>query len=101
MNLRTLRIGPRLALGFGFVLLACIATLVATFVATTRQRDALQQALEHAAARQGEAEQVRGALFRSAVAMRNMALIVGRFPSPQIDRLDEPRRKDPRGAIFR
>jgi methyl-accepting chemotaxis protein len=74
MNLRQLPVGLRLALGFGLILLACIALLAASFSAASTQRDSLTQALRQAGAQQALAGIMRDSLFRSAVAVRNMGL---------------------------
>ncbi len=74
MNLRTLPIGLRLGVGFGAVLLACVALLAAAHLSADRQRRALVETLDAASARAQQAEAVRAALFRGAVAMRNTAL---------------------------
>jgi methyl-accepting chemotaxis protein len=74
MNLRQIRIGPRLGLCFALILLACIGLLAASFVAALAQRDALALALGQAGAQQAQAGSMRTSLFRSAVAIRNMGL---------------------------
>jgi methyl-accepting chemotaxis protein len=74
MNLRNLRIGTRLGLGFGLILLLASATLFGAMWSQAASRDALKQALQRAAAQQRQAVDMRLALLGGAVAMRNMGL---------------------------
>ena len=74
MQLRDLRIGPRLGLGFGLILLAFVATVAAAVYSGQRQREALTLGLQKAAEQQALASAMRDALLSSAVAMRNMGL---------------------------
>jgi len=74
MNLRDLKIGLRLGLGFGITLLAAIALLVGALISNSVSRNALLQTLQRAAAQQALAVDMRNALLSSAVAVRNMGL---------------------------
>ena len=74
MNLRNLRIGMRLGLGFGLILLLATVTLLGATRSQTAGRDALKQSLQRAAAQQQLAVDMRLALLSSAVAVRNMGL---------------------------
>lgn len=74
MKLRNLPIGLRLGFGFGVILLSCMAMVAVGLVNSGIQRDALAQELQRAAAHQSLAEEMRTALFGSAVAIRNMGL---------------------------
>ncbi|MGS0757847.1 hypothetical protein ACVBEH_26170, partial [Roseateles sp. GG27B] len=74
MNLRQMKIGLRLGLGFGLILLAAIAMLAGTLISNNVSRNALLNTLQHAAERQDLAFIMRAALLRSAVAMSNMGL---------------------------
>ena len=74
MNLRQMKIGLRLGLGFGLILLAAMAMLAGTLISNNVSRNALLTTLQHAADRQAQAVGMRAALLRSAVAMRNMGL---------------------------
>ena len=74
MNLRDLKIGTRLGLGFGAILLSASAMLVATQLSSNAARGNLLQTLQRAAAQEQEAVAMRQALMSSAVAVRNMGL---------------------------
>ncbi len=74
MQLRDLRIGPRLGLGFGAILLALVATVATVVYSGQQQRQALAQGLQRSAEQQALAASMRDALLSSAVAMRNMGL---------------------------
>ncbi|MBP6765372.1 MAG: MCP four helix bundle domain-containing protein [Rubrivivax sp.] len=74
MDLRDLHIGPRLGLGFGVILVAFVATVATGVISGNRQREALAHTLQHVAAQQALAADMREALLSSAVAMRNMGL---------------------------
>ncbi len=74
MNLRQMKIGLRLGLGFGLILLAAIAMLAGALVSNSVSRSNLLLTLQHATDRQDLAVSMRAAQMRSAVAMRNMGL---------------------------
>ncbi len=74
MNLRHLKIGPRLGLGFALILLAACALLAGALVSSSASRNALLDTLQRAAARQDLAVAMHTALLNSAVAVRNMGL---------------------------
>ncbi|ALT78624.1 methyl-accepting chemotaxis protein [Paucibacter sp. KCTC 42545] len=74
MNLRDMKIGPRLGLGFGAILLAAIAMLVGALLSNGSSRAALLDTLQRSAAQQDMAVQMHNALLSSAVAVRNMGL---------------------------
>jgi methyl-accepting chemotaxis protein len=74
MQLRDLRIGPRLGMGFGVILLAFVVTVAMAVYSGQRQREALALGLQKAAEQQVLAAAMRDALLSSAVAMRNMGL---------------------------
>jgi methyl-accepting chemotaxis protein len=74
MNLRHLKIGLRLGLGFAVILLAACALLAGTLISSGASRSALLDTLQRAAARQDLAVDMRTALLSSAVAVRNMGL---------------------------
>ncbi|MFG6487776.1 methyl-accepting chemotaxis protein [Roseateles sp. BYS78W] len=94
MNLRNLNIGPRLALGFGVILIAASAMVVGALVASGASRGALLDTLQQAAARQELAVEMQAHLLSSAVAVRNMGL------QSEVDGVqrDEKRAKDERAA---
>ncbi|MBC7378040.1 MAG: HAMP domain-containing protein [Burkholderiaceae bacterium] len=74
MNLRHFRIGTRLGLGFGLVLLLLIAAIGSAIGLSTLQRKSSAQALDIAVAKERLTGDMRAALLESAVAMRNVAL---------------------------
>jgi methyl-accepting chemotaxis protein len=74
MNLRDIKIGPRLGLGFAVIVLAASAMLVGALVSSGHSRTALLDTLQRAAAQQELAVEMRNALLSSAVAVRNMGL---------------------------
>ncbi len=74
MNLSDFKIGTRLGLGFGLILLSASAMLVGTQLSSNAARTNLLQTLQRAAAQEQEAVTMRQALMSSAVAIRNMGL---------------------------
>jgi methyl-accepting chemotaxis protein len=74
MNVRQLRIGARLALGFGLVMAMLVAALAASLVANHRLRTDLQHDVGTASAKERASGEMRAALFEAAVAMRNVVL---------------------------
>jgi methyl-accepting chemotaxis protein len=74
MNLRDMKIGLRLGLGFGVILLAAALMLMGALVSNSISRTALLETLQKAAVQQDLAESMRQALLSSAVSVRNMGL---------------------------
>lgn len=74
MNLRNMKIGLRLGLGFGLILLAAIVMLVGAMLSNGASRTALLETLQRAAAQEDVANEMRNSLLSSAVAVRNMGL---------------------------
>jgi methyl-accepting chemotaxis protein len=74
MNLRDMKIGLRLALGFGLILLAASVLLAGALVSNGSSRVVLLETLQRAAAQQDMAVEMRHALISSAVSIRNMGL---------------------------
>ncbi|MFZ4626588.1 MAG: methyl-accepting chemotaxis protein, partial [Rhodoferax sp.] len=74
MNLRDLKIGLRLAIGFGLILLAASILLAGALVSNGSSRAALLETLQRAAEQQAVAVEMRHALISSAVSVRNMGL---------------------------
>ena len=74
MNLRDMKIGLRLGLGFGVILLAAALMLMGALVSNSISRAALLETLQKAAVQQDLAESMRQALLSSAVSVRNMGL---------------------------
>jgi methyl-accepting chemotaxis protein len=74
VNLRDMKIGLRLGLGFGLILLAASVMLLGTLISNGSDRATLLQTLQRAMAQQDLAEDMRKSLLSSAVAVRNMGL---------------------------
>ncbi|MGH8808595.1 MAG: methyl-accepting chemotaxis protein, partial [Noviherbaspirillum sp.] len=74
MNLRSLRIGTRLTIGFGIILTMLIAVLAADNVVSTRNREAMIAGLEVSNAKSALAGTVKSALLEGGIAMRNIGL---------------------------
>jgi methyl-accepting chemotaxis protein len=74
MNVRDMRIGLRLGLGFGMILLVASIMLMGTIASNASSRAALLGTLQRAAVQQDLAETMRNALLSSAVSVRNMGL---------------------------
>ncbi|MET0517616.1 MAG: methyl-accepting chemotaxis protein [Burkholderiaceae bacterium] len=69
-----MKIGPRLGLGFGVILLAASAMLAGSLLGNAASRSALLDTLQRAAAQQETAVEMHKRLLSSAVAVRNMGL---------------------------
>ncbi|WP_318013824.1 methyl-accepting chemotaxis protein [Paucibacter sp. DJ2R-2] len=74
MNLRDMKIGPRLGLGFGAILLAAIVLLLGALLSNRSSRATLLETLQRSVAREELAFEMRNSLLSSAVAVRNMGL---------------------------
>ncbi|APW42301.1 methyl-accepting chemotaxis protein [Rhodoferax saidenbachensis] len=74
MNLRDMKIGLRLGLGFAVILLAAAAMVSGALISNSLGRAALLETLQRAAVQQDLAEEMRQALLSSAVSIRNMGL---------------------------
>lgn len=74
MNLRDMKIGPRLGLGFGLILLAASGMLIGTIVSNGSSRAALLDTLQKASDQQELAVGMRDSLLSSAISVRNMGL---------------------------
>jgi methyl-accepting chemotaxis protein len=74
MNLRNVRIGVRLAIGFGVILALLTVVVVTGNVINGNNTNTLTKALEATNAKTSLAYEMRGALLETAVAMRNTAL---------------------------
>jgi methyl-accepting chemotaxis protein len=74
MNLRNMKIGLRLGVGFGLILLAAALMLSGALISNSARRTALLDTLQKAADQQTLAESMREALLKSAVSVRNMGL---------------------------
>ena len=74
MNLRSLRIGTRLAIGFGTILAMLIVALAADNVVSARNREAMIAGLEVSNAKSALAADIKSALLEGGIAMRNIGL---------------------------
>ncbi len=74
MSLRSVRIGVRLGVGFGIILLLASLMLAGAMWSQKASRDALKTSLQRAAANEQMAAAMRLALMSGAVSVRNMGL---------------------------
>jgi len=74
MKLRSLRIGTRLAIGFGIILAMLVVALGADSIVSTRNREAMIAGLEVSNAKSALAVDIKGALLEGGIAMRNIGL---------------------------
>jgi methyl-accepting chemotaxis protein len=74
MNLRNLKIGLRLGLGFGLTLAAAVLMMVGAIYSLGASRTELLQSLQKADAQQDVAAEMQNALLNSAISVRNMGL---------------------------
>jgi methyl-accepting chemotaxis protein len=77
------KIGTRLGLGFGVILLLVIGVLVADILISARTRQAQNAGLERANAKAVQANAMRGALLEGGIAMRNVGL---QYSTPDMQR---------------
>jgi methyl-accepting chemotaxis protein len=83
MNLRTVKIGTRLGIGFGIILVMVVCVLVADIVISARGRQQQNNGLQHANAKAVLANTMRGALLEGGIAMRNVGL---QYSTPDMQR---------------
>ncbi|WP_292932490.1 methyl-accepting chemotaxis protein [Noviherbaspirillum sp.] len=74
MNFRSLRIGARLAIGFGIMLAILIVVLAADNLISTRNREAMIAGLEVSNAKSSLAGSIKSTLLEGGIAMRNIGL---------------------------
>ena len=74
MNLRSLRIGARLGIGFGVILAILIMVMIASSVLSANNRDRLIAGLGAANAKVMLATKMKSALLESGIAMRNIGI---------------------------
>ncbi|HJV86158.1 MAG TPA: methyl-accepting chemotaxis protein [Noviherbaspirillum sp.] len=74
MDFRSLRIGTRLAIGFGIILAMLIMVLAADNMVSTRNREAMIAGLEVSNAKSSLAGAIKSALLEGGIAMRNIGL---------------------------
>ncbi len=72
MSLRTLRVGPRLALGFGVVLAILVGVAAASIIITEINKNRLLTGIETANAKAELVEAMKSGLLQGGIAMRNM-----------------------------
>ncbi|HJV85137.1 MAG TPA: methyl-accepting chemotaxis protein [Noviherbaspirillum sp.] len=74
MNLRTVKIGARLAIGFGIILVLVVCVLLADIVISANGRKTQNEGLKHASAKSAVAGAMRSAVLEGGIAMRNVGL---------------------------
>lgn len=74
MNFRNLRIGTRLAAGFGIILVILAAMVVVSVVLNSQNKQQLIEGLEGADAKRVLAATMKSALLEAGIAMRNIGL---------------------------
>ena len=74
MNLRSLRIGTRLAIGFGLILATLIVVLAADNIVSTRNRERMIEGLEVSNMKASLAADIKSALLEGGIAMRIIGL---------------------------
>ncbi|MGB7479118.1 MAG: HAMP domain-containing protein, partial [Burkholderiaceae bacterium] len=74
MNLRGLRIGTRLGIGFGLILLILVSVLVIGNISSTRNSNQLAHGLQVANAKSVLAAAMKSAMLEGGIAMRNIGL---------------------------
>ena len=92
MNLRDLRIGLRLGLGFGVILLAAAGMLLGALISVSSSRSALLETLQRAGAQQDLAVEMRDSMLSSAISVRNMGL-QSKIEAVQKDEADAKRHR--------
>ncbi|WP_158590415.1 methyl-accepting chemotaxis protein [Noviherbaspirillum cavernae] len=83
MNLRNVKIGARLGLGFGVLLTWVVVVLVAGIVISDNARRSHNDATEHANAKSATANIMRSAILEGGIAMRNVGL---QYSTPEMQR---------------
>ncbi|HEY0845144.1 MAG TPA: methyl-accepting chemotaxis protein [Noviherbaspirillum sp.] len=83
MNLRTVRIGTRLGIGFGIILVMVICVLLADIVISANSRRQQHDGMTHANAKAVVANAMRGAILEGGIAMRNVGL---QYSTPDMER---------------
>ncbi|BBB61035.1 methyl-accepting chemotaxis protein [Undibacterium sp. KW1] len=74
MNLRNFKIGTRLGVGFGLILVSLIAVILFVNALSGNNRKAMIEGLNLAAQKQVLANNMKSALFESGIAMRNIGI---------------------------
>jgi len=74
MDIRNLKIGVRLGMVFGFILLVSVGMLMGALLSNTASRTTLLDTMQRAKVQQELAQDMHQSLFSSAVSIRNMGL---------------------------
>ncbi|HYD94457.1 MAG TPA: methyl-accepting chemotaxis protein [Noviherbaspirillum sp.] len=83
MNLRTVRIGTRLGIGFGIILVTVVCVLAADIIISANGRRIQNEGLKVATAKAEVANAMRGAVLEGGIAMRNVGL---QYSTPEMQR---------------
>ena len=74
MNLRAFKIGTRLAMGFGSILLILVAMVLAATAINARNKDLLMEGLDQATAKNLHIATMKSTMLETGIAMRNIGL---------------------------
>jgi len=83
MNLRTVRIGTRLGIGFGIILVLVVCVLAADIVISANGRQVQNEGLRVATAKVAVASAMRSAVLEGGIAMRNVGL---QYSTPEMQK---------------
>ncbi|RJF96089.1 methyl-accepting chemotaxis protein [Noviherbaspirillum saxi] len=83
MNLRTVKIGTRLGIGFGIILVLLVCVLGADIVISAKARQVQSDGMKYANAKAVLANAMRGAVLEGGIAMRNVGL---QYTTPDMQR---------------
>ncbi|HZW20015.1 methyl-accepting chemotaxis protein [Noviherbaspirillum sp.] len=83
MNLRTVRIGTRLGIGFGIILVLVVCVLAADIVISANGRQVQNEGLKVATAKVAVASAMRSAVLEGGIAMRNVGL---QYSTPEMQK---------------
>jgi methyl-accepting chemotaxis protein len=83
MNLRSVKIGTRLGIGFGIILVLLVCVLGADILINAKARQAQNSGMKYANAKAVLANTMRGALLEGGIAMRNVGL---QYSTPEMQR---------------
>ncbi|WP_420474905.1 methyl-accepting chemotaxis protein [Noviherbaspirillum sp. ST9] len=83
MNLRTVRIGTRLGIGFGIILVMVVCVLLADVVISANSRRVQNEGLKVATGKVAVASAMRSAVLEGGIAMRNVGL---QYSTPEMQK---------------
>jgi methyl-accepting chemotaxis protein len=83
MNLRTVRIGTRLGIGFGIILVMVVCVLLADIVVSANSRRVQNEGLKVATGKVAVASAMRSAVLEGGIAMRNVGL---QYSTPEMQK---------------